>query len=56
MENKITQTGTAKVIIGDDSYDLPIMKGSMGAAGIDVRAIKSSVFSKAIAVTATPWR
>ena len=39
MENKITQTGTAKVTIGDDSYDLPIMKGSMGAAGIDVRAL-----------------
>jgi len=39
MENKITQTGTAKVIIGDDSYDLPIMKGSMGVPGIDVRAL-----------------
>lgn len=39
MENKITQTGTAKVTIGDDSYDLPIMKGSLGAPGIDVRAL-----------------
>jgi len=39
MENKITQTGTAKVTIGDDNYDLPIFKGSMGAAGIDVRAL-----------------
>jgi len=39
MENKITQTGTAKVIIGDNSYDLPIMKGSMGVPGIDVRAL-----------------
>ena len=39
MENKITQTGTAKITIGDKSYDLPIMKGSMGAPGIDVRAL-----------------
>ena len=39
MENKITQTGTAKITIGDDSYDLPIMKGSLGAPGIDVRGL-----------------
>jgi len=39
MENKIKQTGTAKVTIGADSYELPIMQGSMGAPGIDVRAL-----------------
>ena len=39
MENKIKQTGTAKVTIGADSYDLPIYEGSMGAPGIDVRAL-----------------
>jgi len=39
MENKIENIGTAKVTIGKDNYDLPIMKGSMGAAGIDVRAL-----------------
>ena len=39
MENKIKQTGTAKITIGEQSYDLPIMEGSMGAPGIDVRAL-----------------
>lgn len=39
MENKITNTGTAKVTIDGQSYDLPIFKGSMGAPGIDVRAL-----------------
>ena len=39
MDNKIKQTGTAKVTIGADSYDLPIYEGSMGAPGIDVRAL-----------------
>jgi len=39
MENKIENIGTAKITIGKDSYDLPIMKGSMGVPGIDVRAL-----------------
>ncbi len=39
MENKIKQTGTAQITIGDSSYDLPILEGSMGAPGIDVRAL-----------------
>ena len=30
MENKIKNTGTAKVTIGKNSYELPIMAGSMG--------------------------
>jgi len=39
MENKIKQTGTAQITIEGKSYDLPIMKGSLGAPGIDVRAL-----------------
>ena len=39
MENKIKNTGTAKLTIGDESYDLPIYAGSMGAPAIDVRAL-----------------
>lgn len=39
MENKITQSGMATVTIDGQSYELPIMKGSMGAPGIDVRAL-----------------
>jgi len=39
MENKIKQTGTATMTIDGESYDLPIYKGSMGAPGIDVRAL-----------------
>jgi len=39
MENKITQTGTATMTIEGKSYDLPIMKGSMGAPGVDVRSL-----------------
>lgn len=39
MENKITQSGTATVTVEGQSYELPIMKGSMGAPGIDVRAL-----------------
>ncbi len=39
MENKITQSGTATVTVDGQSYELPIMKGSMGAPGIDVRAL-----------------
>jgi len=39
MENKIKNTGTAKITIGQDSYDLPIYAGSVGAPGIDVRSL-----------------
>jgi len=39
MENKITQTGTATMTIEGKSYELPIMKGSMGAPGVDVRSL-----------------
>ena len=39
MENKIENIGTAKLTIGKDKYDLPIMSGSMGVPGIDVRAL-----------------
>ena len=39
MENKIKNIGTAKLTIGKDNYDLPIMSGSMGVPGIDVRAL-----------------
>jgi len=39
MENKIKQTGTAQITIEGKNYDLPIMKGSLGAPGIDVRAL-----------------
>jgi len=39
MENKITKTGTATLTLDGETIDLPIMKGSMGAPGIDVRAL-----------------
>ena len=39
MENKIKNTGTATVTIDGKTYDLPILKGSMGAPGIDVRTL-----------------
>jgi len=39
MENKITKTGTATITIGDESYELPVMAGSMGTPGIDVRSL-----------------
>jgi len=39
MENKITQTGTATLNIDDNSYELPIMKGSLGAPAVDVRSL-----------------
>ena len=39
MKNKIENIGMAKVTIGKDSYELPIMSGSMGVPGIDVRAL-----------------
>lgn len=39
MENKIIKTGDATVTIDGKNYDLPIMKGSMGAPAIDVRSL-----------------
>ena len=39
MENLIKNTGTAKLSIGDTTHDLPIYSGSLGAPGIDVRAL-----------------
>ena len=39
MENKIISAGTATLTIGDNSYELPIYKGSMGVPGIDVRSL-----------------
>lgn len=39
MENLIKNTGTAKLTIGNDTHDLPIYSGSLGAPGIDVRAL-----------------
>ena len=39
MENKIKQSGTAQITLDGKSYDLPIFKGSLGAPGIDVRAL-----------------
>ncbi|RKQ71621.1 citrate synthase [Litorimonas taeanensis] len=39
MENKITQSGTATITVDGQSFELPVMKGSMGAPGIDVRAL-----------------
>lgn len=39
MENKIKNTGTATVTIDGKSHELPIYEGSMGAPGIDVRAL-----------------
>jgi len=39
MENLIKNTGTAKLTIGENSHELPIYSGSLGAPGIDVRAL-----------------
>jgi len=39
MENKIKNIGAAELKIGKDSYELPIMSGSMGVPGIDVRSL-----------------
>ena len=39
MDSKIKQTGIAKLTVDGKEYDLPILKGSMGPAGIDVRAL-----------------
>lgn len=39
MKNLIKNTGTAKLSIGETTHELPIYTGSMGAPGIDVRAL-----------------
>jgi citrate synthase len=39
MENKIKQTGNATITIDGVSHELPVYAGSMGAPGIDVRAL-----------------
>lgn len=39
MENKITQTKMATITLDGKTYELPVMKGSMGVPGIDVRAL-----------------
>lgn len=39
MENKIRNTGTAKLSIAGKEYELPIYEGSVGTPGIDVRAL-----------------
>ena len=39
MDIKIKQTGTAKLSIGADNYDLPIYEGALGAPAIDVRSL-----------------
>ena len=39
MESKIEQTGTASLSIGEETYELPILKGSMGAPAVDVRSL-----------------
>lgn len=39
MDNKIKQSGEAQLTIDGNDYVLPILKGSMGPAGIDVRTL-----------------
>ncbi len=39
MKNKIKQSGTAQITLDGKSYDLPVYEGSLGAPGIDVRAL-----------------
>ena len=39
MENKVKNTGTAKLTIDGKTYDLPILSGSTGPSAIDVRAL-----------------
>jgi len=55
MESKIEKTGTATVTIGDNHYDLPIYKGTLGAPGIDVRSLyqQSGHFTFDIGYTST---
>ena len=42
MENLIKKTDTAKLIIGNDTHELPIYSGSLGAPGIDIRSLYKS--------------
>ena len=39
MENKVEQTGTATVKVGDTEAEFPVLSGSMGQPAIDVRAL-----------------
>ncbi len=39
MDNKIKNIGSAKISIDDKTFELPVMQGSLGAPGIDVRAL-----------------
>ena len=39
MDNKIKNTGTATISIDNKTFELPVMRGSLGAPGIDVRAL-----------------
>ena len=39
MDNKIKNIGTAKISIDNKTFELPVMQGSLGAPGIDVRAL-----------------
>jgi citrate synthase len=39
MDNKIKNTGSATISIDNKTFELPVMRGSLGAPGIDVRAL-----------------
>ena len=39
MDNKIKNTGSATISINNKTFELPVMRGSLGAPGIDVRAL-----------------
>ena len=39
MDNKIKNTGTATISIDNKTFELPVMRGSLGAPGVDVRAL-----------------
>jgi len=39
MDNNIKNVGSAKIIIDDKTFDLPVMQGTLGAPGIDVRGL-----------------
>ena len=39
MDNKIKNTGTATISIDNKTFEMPVMRGSLGAPGIDVRAL-----------------
>jgi citrate synthase len=39
MENKVKAAGTAKVIVGDKTVELPVLKGSVGPDVVDIRKL-----------------